>query len=65
MVGRAMIEHFVRALFARELESLVTPRGTEHAQTASPRQLHCSRPDTTARAVYQHRFTWLRVGALE
>jgi hypothetical protein len=65
MVGRAMIEHFVRALFTRKLEPLVSARGAEHAQTASARELHRGRPDTTARAVHQHRFARPRVGALE
>jgi hypothetical protein len=65
MIRRTMIEHFVCALFARELASFVTAGGAEHAQTASARQLHRRRPDTTACTVYQHRFTWLSVGALE
>src|SRR6266581_8489067 len=51
LVRRAMIEHFVRALFTRELASLVTTRRAEHAQTASARQLNRRRPDTAARAV--------------
>ena len=65
MIRRAMIEHFVRALFARELESFITARRAEHAQTASTRQLHRRRPDTAARAVHQHRFARLGVGALQ
>ena len=47
-----MIEHFVRALFTRELESLITARSAKYSQAASARQLHCCRPDTTARAVH-------------
>ena len=60
-----MIERFVRALLARELQSFVTARGAEHAQTASTRQLHCCCPDPTTRAVHQNCFTRLGVGALE
>src|SRR5205814_3983372 len=65
LVRRAVIEDFVRALFARELESFVTARGAEHAQAASARQLHRRRPYTAARAVHQYRFARLGVGALE
>src|SRR6266480_1878065 len=65
LVRRAMIEHFVRALFTRELASLVTTRRAEHAQTASARQLNRRRPDTAARAVNEHCFTRLSVGALK
>ena len=65
MVRRAMIEHLVRALLARELASFVAARGAEHAQTASARKLHRRRPDAAAGAVHQHRFARPRVGALE
>ena len=65
MVRRAMIEHFVRALLAGELSSFVSTCGTEHAQTASARQLHCRRPDTSARAVHQYSFARLSVATLE
>src|SRR5438552_2211750 len=65
MVRRAMIEHFVRALLAGELSSFVTTCGTEHAQTASARQLHCRRPDPSARAVHQYSFARLSVATLE
>ena len=65
VVGRAMIEHFVRPLFARELASFVTARRAEHAETASARQLHRSRSDAAARTVNQHCFARLSVGALE
>ena len=65
MVRRAVIEHFVRALLAGELSSFVTTCGTEHAQTASARQLHCRRPDTSARAVHQYSFARLSVATLE
>src|SRR5207249_1680038 len=41
-----------RGVFTRELESLITARSAKHAQTARARQLHCCRPDTTARAVH-------------
>src|SRR5205814_10074864 len=34
MVSRAMIEHFVRALFTRELASVFSARGAKYAQTA-------------------------------
>ena len=52
LVRRAMIEHFVRALFACELASFIAARRAEHAQTASARQLHRRCPDTSARAVH-------------
>ena len=47
-----MIENFVRALFARQLEPFVTARSAKHMQTASTRQLHRRRPNTTAGAVH-------------
>ena len=65
MIGRVMIEHFVRALLPRELESFVTARATEHAQATSARQLHRCRPDPATRAVHQDYFARLGLGALE
>ena len=65
MIRRAMIEYFMRALFACELDSFVTARRAEHAQTVSACQLHRCSPYTAARAMHQHRFTWLRIGALQ
>src|SRR5437764_192915 len=64
-IFRPMIEHFVRALFARELETFVTARGSEHAQTASASQLHRRTSDTAARTVHEYRLIRFRVSALE
>src|SRR5437763_10719233 len=65
VIIRTMIEHFVRALFARELETFVTARGSEHAQTASASQLHRRTSDTAARTVHEYRLIGFRVSALE
>ena len=60
-----MIEYFVRTLCHARGSSFVGARRAEHAQTASTRQLHrCRPPHRRLRALHQHRFTWLRVGAL-